>query len=73
MAYDIPGGWYIAFDPSSGAPFYLHKEINDGATTWSPPWLENQYANKEHHNQCITEVTLAAKNSTEEVKAAAPV
>ena len=36
MAYDIPGGWYMAFD-TTGAPLFWHNDVNEGAITWTPP------------------------------------
>ena len=35
MAYDIPGGWYMAFD-TTGAPLFWHNDVNEGAITWTP-------------------------------------
>ena len=37
IAYDIPGGWYMAFDATAGAPFFWRSDVNEGATTWTPP------------------------------------
>ena len=52
MAYDIPGGWYMAFD-TTGAPLFWHNDVNEGAITWTPPWIQRQDTNNELQNQNV--------------------